>query len=106
MDSQQYRISIPKEILSQLPVVVCPTQVEVVDTAQKARQIIAKLMRGKEVGLDTETRPNFRKGDNHKVSLVQISTMKNSYLFRINRIGFIPELRDFLESDQVLKIGA
>ncbi|MDE5800467.1 MAG: 3'-5' exonuclease domain-containing protein 2 [Paramuribaculum sp.] len=99
------KISIPKDILSSLPMVECSTNVEVIETAAKARQALAKLMRAKEVGLDTETRPNFRKGDSHTVALIQISTMKDSYLFRINKFGFIDELRDFLQSEQVKKIG-
>lgn len=105
MDSQQIRISIPKEELSKLPVVECLTTVEVIDTISKARVALSRLARTKCVGLDTETRPNFHKGDGHKVSLVQISTMKDSYLFRINKIGFIDELRQFLESDRVMKVG-
>lgn len=99
------KISIPKEVLSQLPQVECPTTIEVIETAAQARKALGRLMRCKEVGIDTETRPNFRKGDNHKVSLIQVSTMKESYLFRINKTGLMSELCALLESPDVMKVG-
>ena len=57
------------------------------------------------VGFDTETRPAFKKGQKHKVALMQISTVDRCYLFRLNKIGMSEELKAFLENPDVLKIG-
>ena len=56
------------------------------------------------VGVDTETRPSFWKGQVHKVALLQISTEDTCFLFRLNRIGMPDFLQEFLMND-VLKIG-
>ena len=57
------------------------------------------------VGFDTETKPNFKKGMTNRVSLIQVSTEDRSFLFRLNKMGFTPELREFMECEDVLKVG-
>ena len=56
------------------------------------------------VGVDTETRPSFKRGMTHKVALLQIATSDVCFLFRLNRIGIPKSLQDFLMSD-TLKVG-
>ena len=56
------------------------------------------------VGVDTETRPSFKRGMTHKVALLQIATSDVCFLFRLNRIGIPKSLHDFLMSD-TLKVG-
>jgi ribonuclease D len=56
------------------------------------------------VGVDTETRPSFKRGQMHKVALLQVSTLDTCFLFRLNRIGMPEALQDFLVSD-TLKVG-
>jgi len=56
------------------------------------------------VGVDTETRPSFRKGAVNKVALLQVSTYDTCFLFRLNHLGLPDFLEEFLQND-VLKIG-
>ena len=76
-----------------------------VQTPAAAVKAMRYLMDQPVVGFDTETRPNFRKGDNHKVALMQLSTPDICFLIRLNRLGIFPELKEFLESPKVTKIG-
>ena len=105
MPDNRFSISIPKDILSTLPLVRFSGRISIIDSPAMARQAIAFLACQSAVGFDTETRPNFRKGQNHNVSLIQISTAAHAFLFRINKTGIIPELRQFLENPDVAKIG-
>ncbi len=58
------------------------------------------------VGFDTETRPSFRKGEYHKVALVQLSIGKFCFLFRLNKIKGMPAcLKELLEDPSVIKVG-
>ena len=57
------------------------------------------------LGFDTETRPVFRKGVHHNVSLLQLSTPKEAFLFRLNHLGFPNELVALLEDSTILKVG-
>jgi len=58
------------------------------------------------VGLDTETRPAFRKGESYTPSLVQVATAKAVYLFQIQQQDSSSVLRDLLSSEQTTKAGA
>lgn len=96
---------IDKATLAQLPAEEFPGRIEVIQTPASAIKAIQFLMDQPLVGFDTETRPSFRKGESHKVALLQLSTPDICFLFRLNRIGLIPELQELLESDNVIKIG-
>lgn len=98
-------ISIPKEAVGAMPQVEFNGHITVVDTAEKAREALAFLRRHTLLGFDTETRPNFRKGQNHQVALIQISTLQQSFLFRICRTGFLEEICELLEDAGITKIG-
>ena len=56
------------------------------------------------VGVDTETRPSFKRGTTHKVALLQIASTDTCFLFRLNRIGMPESLQKFL-ANNILKIG-
>ncbi len=105
MDRSQYNISVGKEALFDMPMVDFDGDIAVIDTPQTALEAIRKLSTYREVGIDTETRPNFRKGQNHQVALIQLSTLTCSYLFRICKIGLMPEIIAFLENPAIMKVG-
>jgi ribonuclease D len=58
------------------------------------------------VGLDTETRPAFRKGESYAPSLVQVATAKAVYLFQIQQHDWSSVLRDILATENTVKAGA
>lgn len=105
MNNSPYCISISKEALAGLPMVAYTANIKVVDTLTEAQKAMEALLSVPVVGIDTETRPAFQKGRTHQVALIQISTPDTAYLFRINKIGFIQELRDFLENKDIVKVG-
>ena len=58
------------------------------------------------LGFDTESRPSFRRGERHPISLVQLATADLACLFRIDpEHGPPAALRELLESDDVIKVG-
>ncbi len=99
------QISITKDIINTLPIENFIGQIHVVDTIDAALTAITQLKQHCTLGIDTETRPSFRKGHTNKVSLIQLSTHTDCYLFRINKIGFIDELRQLLTDVKITKIG-
>lgn len=105
MDNECFRISIDKQIVSEMPTVTFSGAITVVDRADDVAEAVRYLRGHDMVGFDTETKPNFRKGVTNRVSLIQVSTLDRSFLFRINKMGFTPELREFMECEDVLKVG-
>lgn len=98
-------ISIDKNTINTLPVESYQGRIHVIETREAAVQAIGVLRECDIIGIDTETRPSFKKGRTNKVSLVQLSSHTDCYLFRINKIGFIDELRDLLSDNSLLKVG-
>lgn len=86
-----------------MPKVLFPGRIFVV-IPKVSRKAVAYLKDQRIVGVDTETRPSFKRGTTHKVALLQISTQDTCFLFRLNRIGMPDSLQEFLMSD-TLKIG-
>ncbi|MGL5937249.1 MAG: 3'-5' exonuclease [Phocaeicola sp.] len=95
---------IQKSLLLELPKVIFEGDVFLIDSKEEADRAVAYLNEQQVVGVDTETRPSFKKGTSHKVSLVQISTLDTCFLFRLNIIGIPESLQKFLMGE-VLKIG-
>ena len=87
-----------------MPKVLFEGRIFVVYTEADADKAVEYLKTQQIVGVDTETRPSFKRGTTHKVALLQIATADTCFLFRLNRIGMPASLQDFLMSD-TLKIG-
>lgn len=97
-------ISISKEQLSKLPTVSFPGHITVIDTVEGAKNAVEYLKTQKIVGFDTETKPSFKRGKSNKVSLMQISTSTQCFLFRLKKIG-VDCLKELIEDENIIKIG-
>lgn len=98
-------IKITKEAISTMEVVTFSGKIVVVESAEDAIKEFKYLSKFKIVGVDTESKPSFKKGKSNKVSLLQVSTQDRAILFRLNKIGNIDELVAFFENKNQLKIG-
>jgi ribonuclease D len=94
-----------KNKIKDLPQVLFKGRIVVIDTAADARKAVDYLIRQPILGLDTETRPSFRKGVNYKVGLLQISTHDICFLFRLNRMGMPDCVTELLADGKNLKVG-
>ena len=101
---KQIKNKITKTEIATLPKVLFPGRIFVIYTEADADKAISYLQTQRIGGVDTETRPSFKRGTTHKVALLQISTSDTCFLFRLNQIGMPPSLQEFLMSD-TLKIG-
>lgn len=98
------RETLSKIEIAAMPKVLFPGRVFVIYTESEAEKAVEYLQSQRIVGVDTETRPSFKRGTTHKVALLQISTVDTCFLFRLNRIGMPDSLQRFLTSD-TLKVG-
>lgn len=70
--------------------------------ADKALQILAKC---DVIGIDTEARPAFKKGQSFPVSLVQMADADKVYLFRMLETGKLPLMDEIIENRNIIKVG-
>ena len=74
-------------------------------TPQQAKEAVDCLLDSVAVGIDTETRPAFKKGVSYPVALLQVATLTHCYLFRLNLLKDYTEIQKLFESDKITKVG-
>ena len=80
-------------------------KIVVVISPEEAERCVDYLLSQPVLGLDTETRPSFRKGNHYKCSLLQVSTDDCCFLFRLNHLGLSPAIVRLLTDTTVTKVG-
>lgn len=94
-----------KALIGTLPRVLFQGRIVVVLSAEEAKRAVDFLLTQTILGVDTETRPSFRRGNFHNVALLQVSTRDVCFLFRLNIIGITPDIMRLLEDETVPKVG-
>jgi ribonuclease D len=97
--------SISRDELANLPVRRYQGKVSLVATSRELEEARADLRQERAVGLDTETRPSFRKGESHLPCLVQAATARAVYLFQLSRLEVFPPLVELLAKPDIVKAG-
>ena len=101
---KQIKNTLTKAEIAEMPKVQFPGRIFVIYTEADAEKAVEYLKSQRIVGVDTETRPSFKRGTSNKVALLQIATSDTCFLFRLNQIGMPEVLQDFLAND-TLKVG-
>lgn len=99
------KTSINKDEVNELPLGKYEGRIIIVDTPLQVADAIEEIENENIIGVDTETRPTFKKGLLNKTALVQIATGKKVFLFRLNKMGFPYSLARIFENPQIQKIG-
>jgi len=97
--------TISREDLANLPIRRYEGRVRVVSTEEELQEARSDLRQEAVVGLDTETRPAFKKGESHLPCLVQAATARAVYLFQLRRTEAFPVLADLLGDQRIVKAG-
>lgn len=94
-----------KDKISSLSQELFPGKIFVVQSQSEADKAVDYLLQSDIMGVDTETRPSFKKGQMHKVALLQVSTKDICFLFRLNFIGMPESVIRLLSNTTVPMIG-
>ena len=107
MIEKTYSPNITIDEILKLPLYSYEGEVVCVDTLEKFSEVKDELFLETLWGFDTETKPCFKKGaaNRKNVALLQLSSREKTYIFRLNKIGLLAELCNFLSSDRFTKIG-
>ena len=98
--------TITKEEIDTLPLKAFEGQISIPLSDREINEAVDYLRNASILGFDTETRPNFKKGQHHKVALLQLSTRERAFLFRINKIGLPQNVKSILTDTSIIKAGA
>lgn len=97
--------TITPEELNELPIGGWEGETILIDKPEDVASAIQAINKETIIGIDTETRPAFKKGVVYKISLIQIATRDCVYLFRINLVGMSSGLIKLFESEEIMKVG-
>lgn len=100
-----FKESITKEELSDLPLRWFEGEIVIVDSIKMLRKAVDVLSKQSVLGFDTETKPAFKKGVFNHVALLQLSTKKQAFLIRLNRIGLPQKICNILSNPDIVKSG-
>ncbi|OGR84351.1 MAG: hypothetical protein A2901_06170 [Elusimicrobia bacterium RIFCSPLOWO2_01_FULL_54_10] len=79
--------------------------IHLVSSAAELVHAVQAIRSEKVVGLDTETRPAFKKGQSYQPSLVQIAASNAAYLFQLKRMDFSGAIKEIFEDEALIKVG-
>ena len=94
-----------KATINALPLVEYPNKINVILNEYEAERAVEYLLTCDILGVDTETKPAFRRGQNHKVALLQVATRDQCFLFRLNHLGMPQSLIKLLSNRMVPMVG-
>ncbi|MGQ0749471.1 MAG: 3'-5' exonuclease [Betaproteobacteria bacterium] len=97
--------SISREELANLPIRRYEGRVCLVMGTRDLAAALEDLRQERVIGLDTETRPAFRKGEHHLPCLVQAATAHAVYLFQFCGPNVFPALAEMFSAPRSVKAG-
>ena len=100
-----YPERISKNELLELPLLQFPGKIHLVNDRIKMEKAMELIQEEALLGFDTETRPSFKRGENHPVALLQLASENDAFLFQLRNLGLPDPLKEIFEDESVLKIG-
>lgn len=95
--------ALDKAQIAALPLGWFPGTIHVVDSPKAVAGALTALEGESILGIDTETRPSFTRGEWHPVAVLQLATERHAVLVQLRWAGLPEPLRALLESDEVVK---
>ncbi|WP_420315727.1 3'-5' exonuclease [Ekhidna sp.] len=103
--NRQFAEHITKEDIRALPLLAFEGDIHTLDTKEECNDAVKELRKHSTLGFDTEKKPTFNKGEYNHTGMVQLSTMNDAYLFRLNNMGYPASLFELMEDQSILKLG-
>ncbi len=97
--------SITKEEITNLPLFSYGGKVVVLDNKSDLEKAFEEISQEPIVGIDSETKPCFKKGQYNYTALIQLATAHAVYLVKPQKTGFPKGLVDLLENKKIIKVG-
>jgi ribonuclease D len=99
-------MEVTKEELKDFPIQGYGGEIHIYsEEAEIPQTCINDILNSPIVGVDTETKPSFKKGVMHPVSLIQVATENAVYLFRLKVMGIPAFLVEMFNSSKIIKAG-
>ena len=98
-------IKITKDEINALPMRAYEGTVQLVDTDAKVGPAVEALLEEDILGFDTESKPSFKRGENHPAALLQLGGASQVYLFQLLKLENLGPIWGLLANPEVSKVG-
>ena len=105
MKTNNFVHKIAKELVHWLPIAQFEGEVFVIDKPEQVSEAVSYLRRQKMIGVDTESRPSFKRGIHYPTALLQMATEERCYLFRLSAIGMPDSVAELFSNNDIIKVG-
>ncbi len=105
MSAEMIPRAITREELAALPIRRYDGEVSLVATSGELAGAMEEIRTESIVGLDTETRPAFRKGESYLPCLVQVATARMVHVFQLSRFDFSAAAAELMGNPTIVKTG-
>ncbi|HVU36796.1 MAG TPA: 3'-5' exonuclease [Opitutales bacterium] len=97
--------TIAREQVNALPLARYEGPITVISNPREVHAAVDYLRDETLLGFDTESRPSFRRGDNHPVALLQLAGAEKVYLFQLHQIEHLDPVLALLADPAIRKAG-
>jgi len=103
--ASKFKKFITKEEINDLELDKYSGEIVIVDTKIALAKVCKEISQSKLIGIDTETKPSFKKGLIYQVALLQIATDKKVYIIRLKRVKMSQDLAQIFSNKDIVKVG-
>jgi ribonuclease D len=100
-----FDLKMTAEEINSLPIAAYEGTVHVVRTQDALEKAVHALRREAVLGFDTETKPNFAKGENNPLSLIQFAGSRAVYIIQLRHVPSCDTLRRLFSDERIIKAG-
>jgi len=101
----KYKKAISKEEINELELSKYSGNIILVENKEALNNAAQEIKKCPILGIDTETKPSFKKGKLNPVALLQIATDKCVYIIRLNKVALSKDFADIFQSQDIIKVG-
>ena len=94
-----------KDLLKQLKSEIFEGRIVVINNQLDSEKAVNYLRTQDILGIDTETKPSFKKGLINKVAILQIATLDTAFIFQLKFTDLSDGLISLLEDENICKVG-
>ena len=100
-----FKKQISEEQIQELELRAFEGEVVFLTTLEEAQEAAQRMKEAGMVGIDTETKPTFKKGVTHKVALLQLGLEDTVYMVQLIHVGLLKPIAAILNDPKIIKVG-
>jgi ribonuclease D len=101
----KFKKVISKEEIALLELGKYSGEIILVESSSHLDRVCMELSKCSLIGIDTETKPTFKKGQLNPVALLQMATDKKVYVIRLLKTSLTDQLASIFSSTKIIKVG-